>query len=93
MLNRSKIRKYIQAWNRQGYSDDIPDEVPDVLMNYFLAPSYRAIAIAILKNDNSFQSLGFTPSYSPWYKTLKKMELQERGVIVKEKTLFDTEAA
>ena len=36
-----------------------------------LAPSYKAIAIAILKNDVSGESLGFTAKRSDWYYHLK----------------------
>lgn len=41
------------------YSDGIPDEVPAKLMKTMRAPSCKAIAIAILRNDMRFYSLGF----------------------------------
>ncbi len=37
------------------------------------APSYKAIALAILKNDVSMQSLGFSTSVSKYYYILKEM--------------------
>ena len=73
---KRKINRYISTWKKQGYSDDIPDECPDELMNLLLAPSYKAIAIAIMKNDHSMKSLGFTPKKSEYYHTLKKIEIE-----------------
>lgn len=75
---KEKILSYISKWKTQGYPKDIPDEVPDMLMKLNLAPSYKAIALAILKNDASLKSLGFTPKISPWYKILKKVEISKR---------------
>lgn len=57
---------------------DIPDEVPAALMAEDLAPSYKAIAIAILKNDHYMTNLGFSPPHSMWYDTLKRIEIQAR---------------
>lgn len=61
-----------------GYSVDIPDECPDRLASLGLAPSYKAIALAILKNDISGQSLGFSPPKSEWYYYLKSKEFAKR---------------
>jgi predicted phosphoadenosine phosphosulfate sulfurtransferase len=41
------------------------------------APSYKAIALAILKND--ITDLGFTPPASAWYSELKRIEIEARG--------------
>lgn len=62
----------------KGYPKDIPDEVPRVLETNNRAPSYRAIAIAILKNDSSLKSLGFTPKASKYYNELKRLEIEVR---------------
>lgn len=48
-------------------------------MHDTLAPSYRQIAIAILKHDHALTSLGFTAEMSPWYMALKRLEIAERG--------------
>ncbi len=74
-----KIQEYIEGWKQCGYSDDIPDEVPDKLMQLQLAPSYKAICFAILKNDISLKSLGFTPKNSIYYSMLKKIEIDARN--------------
>jgi|GEM_PF-1416502 len=73
-----KITEYVEKWMGRGYSDDIPDEVPTALTQMGLAPSWKAIAIAILKNDHSMKSLGFEAGYSPWYSELKRIELAAR---------------
>ena len=81
----SLIEKYIKIWKSRDYSIDIPDEVPEELINLNLAPSYKAISYAILKNDHSMKSLGFTPKKSEWYNKLKKIEIE--GRIKNEKSL------
>lgn len=75
----SRIAEYIELWKTRGYPVDIPDEVPDVLMQEGLAPSYKAIAFAILQNDLQCVSLGFAPKKSKWYGILKRIELEERA--------------
>lgn len=73
-----RIAEYIQTWERRGYSLGIPDEVPHRIAQQNLAPSYRAICMAILRNDHALQSLGYTPPVSPWYSALKRIEFQGR---------------
>lgn len=58
-LITSKVNAYIKTWRNRCYSDDIPDQVPDQLMLAGLAPSYKAIAMAILLNR--WQLLGIYP--------------------------------
>lgn len=48
-------------------------------MRLNLAPSYKAVAIAILKNDHNLISLGFSAPKSSWYDALKKMEIEKRN--------------
>lgn len=78
MGTAKKINQYIEQWKQRGYSDDIPDEVPNVLMQLGLAPSYKAIAIALLKNDVTLQSLGFEGAKSDWYGYFKRIEIEAR---------------
>lgn len=80
---RNKIIEYVESWEKKGYVNDIPDEVPDEIMRKNFAPSYKAIALAVLNNDHSLKSLGFTPNKSKFYNILKRMELEERGAIQK----------
>lgn len=75
-MNRAE--EYVAIWSERGYPSDIPDEVPDELMRLGLAPSYKAIACAILKNDIALLSLGFTAPPSKCYSALKRIELAGR---------------
>jgi predicted phosphoadenosine phosphosulfate sulfurtransferase len=79
MNTKQKVNKYISDWKLKGYCEDIPDEVPDVLMQMNLAPSYKAIALAILKNDMQMESLGFSAKPSEWYSYYKKIEIESRS--------------
>ena len=54
-----RVRAYIKTWKNRCYSE-IPDEIPAALMTTNRAPSYKSIAIAILKNDLQLYSLGFS---------------------------------
>ena len=49
---------YVRIWQDRCY-DDIPDEVPYKLEKSGRAPSYKAIAMCILKNDLQLRGLGF----------------------------------
>ena len=72
-----KATEYISKWEKQGYKDGIPEEVPSCLMKNKLAPSYKAIAISILKNDNG-SSLGFSTKKSIYYDAIKTIEINNR---------------
>ncbi len=74
-----RLRHYILMWERQGYEEGIPDEVPMELMRELLAPSYKAIVWAILKNDMTLKTLGFIPPQSKYYGILKRIEVETRS--------------
>lgn len=74
----SRASQYVKTWMGRGYEDGIPDEVPTVLAAQHLAPSYRALCIAILKNDHGLLSLGGIPKESKWYGALKRIEIAAR---------------
>ena len=78
MKTTDRVKEYTENWTSKGYEAGIPDEVPDVLMKLGLAPSYKAIAMALLKNDMNLESLGFSPKKSKWYSILKKIEIDAR---------------
>jgi hypothetical protein len=75
--------RYVRAWVDRGYPSGIPDEVPHELMRRSLAPSYKAVALAILNNDMHLTSLGFSAPYSNWYDTIKKIEISKRKEVKK----------
>jgi len=76
---KSRIVKYIKLWEHRCYFSGIPDEVPKEINE--LCPSYKRIALAILKNDVTLKSLGFTPKVSQCYNQIKKAELIANGKI------------
>jgi len=78
----ARVRAYARLWESRGYPEGMPQEVPPELERRNLAPSWRALAIAILRNDHGLISLGGSPPPpSRWYGVLKRMELRERGAL------------
>lgn len=75
-----KIYKYEKEWESRCYPDGVPDEVPYELNE--LVPSYKKIAILILRNDFTLKGLGFQQPYSQYYDDLKKIELAGRGKVI-----------
>jgi hypothetical protein len=75
---QSRVAHYLKTWKWRDYLNGIPDEVPPELMRLNLAPSYKAIALAVLKNDHSLSSLGYNQPVSPWYSVLKRIEISNR---------------
>ena len=80
---KTKISEYITTWEQRCYVDGIPDEAPKEIDNK--VPSYKKIAMAILKNDSSLKSLGFDPKNSEYYGAYKRIELAERKLKQKQK--------
>jgi predicted phosphoadenosine phosphosulfate sulfurtransferase len=85
-MGTQKIEQYVRTWEKRCYADGIPDECPMEIDH--LVPSYRKIALAILKNDYSLKSLGFTPNESIYYGILKRIEISERHKTVIQLKLF-----
>jgi predicted phosphoadenosine phosphosulfate sulfurtransferase len=56
-----RVLEYVQTWQRRCYSADIPEEVPKKVSASGRAPSWKAVAIAILQNDLQLRQLGFSP--------------------------------
>lgn len=63
-------------WEQRCYSDGIPDDVPVEIFDR--VPSYKRIALAILKNDYPLKTLGFTPKESKYYGMFKRIEIENR---------------
>lgn len=76
---RSLVAQYVDVWSERGYPEDIPDEVPSRLMDLGIAPSYKAVAVAILRNDIGLSALGFSRPVSKWYGALKRIEIAGRS--------------
>ena len=57
---KEKIEKYISQWEKNCYSNGIPDEAPLRLEQLNKVPSYKQICKAILKNDFHLETIGFS---------------------------------
>lgn len=71
------IKTYIKTWEQRCYCDGIPDDINEKLRSSGRVPSYKSIAIAILKNDAALKSLGFSGKRSKWYKALKNKDKKQ----------------
>lgn len=71
-----RANNFVNVWKGRDYAEDIPDEAPSRLEELGKVPSYRRIAISILKND--IELLGLQPTRSVWYDVLKKIELKSK---------------
>ena len=60
----------MEVWENRCYSEGIPDYIEQKLMNSMRVPSYKAIAMCILKNDVLLLSCGFGRSSSKYEKLL-----------------------
>lgn len=69
-------------WEKRCYTNGIPDEAPIELEKNNLVPSYRRIALALLKNDYALKTLGFEPKKSKYYSILKRIELARRNTVL-----------
>ena len=69
-----QVNFFVKEWEQRCYKDGIPDEVPLEISHR--APSYKAIAMAILKNDVSILGVERKPCES--YVRLKRHEISNR---------------
>lgn len=76
-----KISAYVRKWEGRGYPTGIPDEAPTLLEKACRVPSYRAVCLAIMRNDVTLQSLGYTREPCQTYMSIKRAELLARGSI------------
>lgn len=83
---KTEIEKYIKTWEQRCYFNGIPDEVPIRIDQLNKAPSYKRIALSILKND--LELIGVTPKKSIYYSMLKRIEIEKRDIKKTQLTLF-----
>lgn len=76
---KKEILEYIKTWENRCYFDGLPDEAPYELEITNKVPSYKKICMAILKNDHSLKTLGFTEKKSKYYDYYKKIEIEKRN--------------
>lgn len=75
---RSKILEYVKKWEGRDYPNGIPDEIDANLEATGKVPSYKQICKAIMKNDVTLSSLGYTRPKSELYNTYKRIEISQR---------------
>jgi len=54
----SRIRPWIEGWQKRGYREGIPDEAPRSLERKYWAPSWRRVCRVLLRNDWWCKGLG-----------------------------------
>lgn len=74
MNTKEIIENYVKTWENRCYSE-LPDEAPEEIKD--LVPSYKKIAMAILRND--YRELGVKPKESKWYGVFKRIEIDNRN--------------
>lgn len=79
---KAKILQYIRTWESRCYFNGLPEEVPIEIFDQ--VPSYKRICIAIMKNDVTLESLGFTRPPCKIYSELKRQEIEERNIYPKQ---------
>lgn len=73
-----RFRVFIKWWKKRGYPEGIPDESPIQLENKGLAPSYRRLCKALLRNDYWCKGLKFSQPKSEAYKAFVAQKKLER---------------
>lgn len=77
MQTKRLVDEYEMAWVHRCYLNGLPDEVPKVIDNEHLAPSWKRVAMALLRNDMAMEALGNAPRQSKWYGVFKRIELRK----------------
>lgn len=85
---KAKIKNYISDWEKKCYTNGIPEEAPLRLEQLNKVPSYKSIVRAIIKNDVTLKTLGFTEKKCKKYHELKRIELNSRQLQNKQLKLF-----
>jgi hypothetical protein len=77
-----RARAWVAMWRKRCYSNDIPDQVPDGLLYSGRVPSWKAIALAILRNDLQLRALGFSRTYTAeqlrLLATIERLQAEEK---------------
>jgi hypothetical protein len=75
-----RVKEYVSTWESRCYQFGIPDEVPRKIAAIGRAPSWQAVAIALLKNDLNLYGLGFSrPSWQQQQQTIAKASIATIG--------------
>lgn len=71
-----KIKTYVKEWETRCYHTGIPDDAPIEVFDK--VPSYKKIALCLLKNDLHLTGLGMEGFNSKYYSILKGIEIKAR---------------
>jgi len=75
-----RVSEYVRTWKARCYSHEIPDEVPAKVAASGRAPSWRAVAIALLQNDLHLYQLGYArPAYDRQRRILTMAQIAMHG--------------
>lgn len=70
---------YTDRWENRCYPDGIPDEVPRKLEASGRVPSWRAVALCILRNDHQLRALGFSGEESQLVADLRRAKRDDES--------------
>ena len=74
------MAEYEKLWRNRCYSAGIPDEVPKKVAASGRAPSWKAVALAILQNDLHLYKLGFAqPCYERQCQIVSLAQIAQHG--------------
>lgn len=87
------MREYRQQWRRRCYLDELPEEVPKKVAASGRAPSWKAVAVALLQNDLHLHQLGFArPAYEKQRRVVRLGQIAMHGQVAEgtQLELFDS---
>lgn len=78
----------MRTWQARCYSHGIPDEVPVKVAVSRRAPSWRAVAVALLQNDLHLYQLGYArPAYDQQRRVVTMAQIAMHGAPVEDTQL------
>jgi predicted phosphoadenosine phosphosulfate sulfurtransferase len=75
----TRVNHYVGVWESRCYSDGRPDEIEVKLMRSMRAPCYKALALAILKNDGLLTSCGYKKIKSQYEDALRNAKIKRES--------------
>lgn len=70
----------MRTWQARCYLHEIPDEVPVKVSASGRAPSWRAVAVALLRNDLHLYQLGYArPAYDQQRRAVTMAQIAMHG--------------
>jgi predicted phosphoadenosine phosphosulfate sulfurtransferase len=72
----------VNIWKNRCYFEGIPDSISAELSRSKRIPNYKAIALAILRNDHNLYSLGFSERHSDIVEMLTKRTADSKQLVL-----------